>query len=240
VRYEGVRRPKQYGLTPAIELEFRRGFVERIRTDAASLLAVAPALFAAEPVRELTVQCFAPRVVRRIAAARWLARLRVLEWLSLDADGLLEVLASPRAAALRACITHRVTFGTARARALAALPHLRELRVLVLRNAGLRDPALRALARAPGLGALSELHVGTDFDDAVKSDWNRIGDGGALALADSPHLRALRKLDLYGASLSRATLARLARRFGVDNFRAWKAQRAGVDLVAGALVPWRD
>lgn len=72
--------------------------------------------------------------------------------------------------------------------ALAASPHLRNARTLVLRSNGIGDRGAAALARSPPLVNLSVLSLAC----------NQVHDEGAQALAASPHLAHLRQLNLEG------------------------------------------
>ena len=103
-------------------------------------------------------------------------------------------------------------------RRLASLSELARLRTLSLVAARRSAESLRQLFASPHLRGLSSIDLhGNWADDAVASDiadgrfpdlvelWlgaNRITDAGALALANSPHLKKLRVLDLTATRIS--------------------------------------
>ena len=100
----------------------------------------------------------------------------------------------------------------AAARELAASPYLRSLRFLDLqRNRhGLGPAGVVALARSPVLATVTEMVFFDCFD---------LGDGGAIALADSEHLRQLRKLSLVTTGLGPKGTRRLAASANLRNLR---------------------
>ncbi|MBX3155239.1 MAG: TIGR02996 domain-containing protein [Deltaproteobacteria bacterium] len=121
----------------------------------------------------------------------------------LTGDGV-ELLARARTPRLRALDLSGNTLGAAVVPLLAA-PSLRALETLALRRCGV--PAIAALTRAtalpPRLATLDVREV--ELDEAA-----------LLALADAPHLRAIRRLRLDGNPFvfAEATRARLEQRFG--------------------------
>jgi uncharacterized protein (TIGR02996 family) len=82
----------------------------------------------------------------------------------------------------------------------AALAAMRRLRVLVLRNAELRDPVAAALLASPALAGVEELDLSN----------NPLGPEAAAALAGSPHARSLRTLKLSHTRISGGAFALLA------------------------------
>lgn len=112
---------------------------------------------------------------------------------------------------------------------LAAVPELNRLRALRLVAARTSASVLRHLFASPHLGKLTVLDLhGNWADDAVAAEiadgrfpdltelWlgsNTIGDAGATALVNSPHLKKLRLIDLRNNPLSGAHQA-LHKRFG--------------------------
>jgi hypothetical protein len=150
---------------------FRRGFVEEVELEAEEFLAHAHTLFAATPIRVLTL--VSPgRLMRRIAALPGLARLRALTLKGTEA------------------ITPAV-------KAVAYSPHLTWLTSLTLRNCGVGPAAAWALANGPTLASVGRLDLGNNAlrDEGVialttsprlanldtRCSQNRIRDGGAFA-----------------------------------------------------------
>jgi uncharacterized protein (TIGR02996 family) len=105
----------------------------------------------------------------------------------LDAAGAARLAAAPWLAAL-VTLELRGAVGDEGAAALAASPHVRNLRTLLLGSTGIGDHGAAALARSSTLVNLSVL--------SLKS--NQVRDEGAQALAASPHLAHLRQLNLEG------------------------------------------
>jgi uncharacterized protein (TIGR02996 family) len=116
------------------------------------------------------------------------------------------------------------------ARALAKVPELSRVRALRLIRARASEEVLRDLLASPHLARLNilDLHwnyagdgTATDIADGRFRDltelWlgtNRIGNAGARALADSPHLGTLRFLELSGNTIHHAVRGVLVKRFG--------------------------
>lgn len=116
------------------------------------------------------------------------------------------------------------------ARALAKVPELSRVRALRMIRARASEEALRDLLASPHLARLNilDLHLnyagdGTAADIAdgrfreLTELWlgsNRIGNAGARALANSPHLATLRFLELSGNTIHHAIRAALVNRFG--------------------------
>jgi uncharacterized protein (TIGR02996 family) len=143
--------------------------------------------------------------VRALAASRNLTRLTELDLTGnmVDAEPAMELAASANLARLAWLSLSDNPIGPRGARALATSPVLERLQGLVLRGAGLGDDGARALAegRWPALRRLYLAH-------------NRIGDAGARALAASPHLAGLDRLELANNPIRRAAAAALRERFG--------------------------
>jgi hypothetical protein len=159
-------------------------------------------------------------------AAELFARAPTLRevWLRFSLRPMSEVLekllALPEVARLRSL---RITGGGmvytrvdgAGAAAIAACPHLSQLKSLTLHGNAVDDAGLAALVRAPALPALEDLallgnKIGPRGAKAVAQDPaaarlraldlddNKVKDSGAKALATSPHLAGLRWLGLKG------------------------------------------
>jgi uncharacterized protein (TIGR02996 family) len=129
----------------------------------------------------------------RLAAAAWLAALVTLEL--------------------------RGTVGGEGASALAASPHVHNLRTLLLRLNRIGDSGAAALARSPHLASLSVLSLA----------YNGIHDEGLLALAASPHLAHLRQLNLEGNRIGHRGLPAL-RAAAQAHPRLWINRGLGVEL----------
>jgi uncharacterized protein (TIGR02996 family) len=153
-------------------LHFRRGFVESAAVECGRFLDCAEEVFRSWPLRRLRLQGADGDYAENeelIAALRspWLARAESLA-VFCDASSL-----SRDAVA-----------------ALAECPHLADLRELDLNahnpGPGIGPEGVRLLANSPHLRGLT----------ALRLRWQKIGDGGAAALAASPLLPRLRLLDL--------------------------------------------
>jgi uncharacterized protein (TIGR02996 family) len=115
---------------------FRRGFVHRVRVDAADFLAGHGELFRLAPVRRVKFEG-AVGLVPRLADSPALARLAVID---LGGNELKDT----------------------DARALAASPHLRRLRRLRLAHNDVADGGVEALAASPNLPRLAWLDLATN------------------------------------------------------------------------------
>jgi uncharacterized protein (TIGR02996 family) len=104
----------------------------------------------------------------------------------------------------------RGSVGDEGATALAASPHVRNLRTLLLGSTGIGDVGVTALARSPTLIHLSVLSLAL----------NQFRDEGAQALAASPHLAHLRQLNLAGNRIGHRGLPAL-RAAARANPRLW-------------------
>jgi uncharacterized protein (TIGR02996 family) len=205
--------------------EFRRGFVERVRLDAAGLLRDGEEVFRLAPVRHL--ELFVPRSrAEEVADCPLLGRLHALDlsYSAGDRAGLAALLASPHLAELRGLRLRALAGGAAQAlfaadnfprlttldlgannlglEGLAPLLALRwpELHALHLNANGLKDGEAQALAASPLLGQLTALDLA----------FNGIGPAGAAALAHSPHAGELRALWLGFNHVGDAGAAALA------------------------------
>jgi uncharacterized protein (TIGR02996 family) len=158
-------------------LEFRRGFVEWVRLDAAALTARADELFRLAPLRHLDLYLDAEQG-EAVADCPYLSRLDALDVYSPDGAGLTPLLASPHLAGLRSLRLRNPGAEGLGALLAACLP---ELSVLRLNTGSLGDTEVRRLAAAPLLGQLAGLDLSI----------NAVGPAGAEALACSPHLGRL-------------------------------------------------
>jgi uncharacterized protein (TIGR02996 family) len=128
--------------------------------------------------------------MRALSVARGLPALRHLKvgWNSFGDEGNAILAGSPLPARLETLdVSTTGKFGPRAAAALAASPHLGRLRRLDLTQCDVGEEAAKVLAAAP-FGSLVELRLFS----------GRIGPQGMAALARSPHLAGLRRLDLLG------------------------------------------
>jgi uncharacterized protein (TIGR02996 family) len=192
----------------ALQVEFRRGFVEKVTVLDAGALEGLEALFAREPVRELTFASVRGLDVPRLAAAHWLERLDAL--------------------ALRAA-QREVGLGSEDVGALLESRHLRGLSTLALRGHRLADVgALVLAANVPwALPNLKAFFLERDEVSEVgaqglaSTKWlgslealsladNRLGDGGAEAIAYAKRPGRLVTLDLSGNAIGTSGAIALA------------------------------
>lgn len=200
----------------------RHGFVDAVTGTLAQLAAAGPALFAAEPVVDVTVTELGGEAgARALAAAPWLPRVRRLAVRGLDdasfavlaAAGGCQGLASLNVSASRlsgaapaslgdhlpACRTLVLTgneTGDDGIAGLRAWMHVTEVETRYLSECALSTRGVATLIAAP-LPALVRLGLtGNELDDGVAS----------VFAASAPNLPALRVLELKAAGLSRAAL----------------------------------
>jgi uncharacterized protein (TIGR02996 family) len=179
--------------------EFRDGFAEKLSLDAADLVRAGAAIFATEPVVELSV------------------------W---KIDGLAPVLALPGLARIRHLTLARSRLSADDIAALAASPHLGAVELLDLSESGLGDDGLATLARSHAFPRLRDLRLRScELGPAgivalVDAPWapglaaldlfiNDIGDTGARALATSTRLPVLASLVLTHNKITDDALAEL-------------------------------
>ncbi len=196
----------------ALEVQFRRGFVEEVTIDEVEQLPKASAIAAREPVTRLVLKA---QGVRSATSLRWLEQLESLElhdeWATHeDFNSFFDSRSLPRLKAL-AFVRTRLTVRTAQMLALVidvAAPNLRELTLRQAIGAG----ALAALASRPWFCELSKLDLSNNdlrpegitwltglnrprFKSLVL-DGNHLGDAGAFAIARNEKLTKLRALSL--------------------------------------------
>lgn len=223
----GVRPTDRDGkLAPSRWLSFRRGVIDQITVDSPHLLpGSADRLFAAVPF------------LRRLEFARGqfdgagLAQVPLMAQIeeittathSITGDELARFLKSPHLHALK-CISFIATeIGDTGAEALAAWPGLARLEELSLWGCELTARGLRALARCPNLRRVWRLDVGR----------NPEAEAAVPELLASPHLVAVRDLDLTGYTLT----PELANLFATATFRPALAELdlSDATLSEGAL-----
>jgi uncharacterized protein (TIGR02996 family) len=193
---------------------FRRGFVEKVLTTAATFRKKGEALFRVTPLRAAQLGN-ARRFVRDLAASGLLGRLAELDFRSADLNGAAvgELAAAEGLAAIRRLDLSQNRVGDDGAHALAGCPHLHALTALSLDSTSMRAEDVRVLAESPHLGALDELSLltgplrGEEVRPLAGAPlWGRLrrfhlsgcdlGPGGLRSLLEAPAPR------LVGLSLS--------------------------------------
>jgi len=179
--------------------EFRDGFAEKLSLDAADLVRAGTAIFATEPIVELSV------------------------W---KIDALAPVLALPGLARVRHLTLARSRLTADDFAALASAPYLATVEVLDLSESGLGDDGLAMLARSQALPKLRDLRLRScelgpaGIAALVDARWapglaaldlfiNDIGDAGARAIATSERLPKLASLVLTHNKITDDALAEL-------------------------------
>ncbi len=210
---------------------FRRGFLDEIRADAASLVAHGAEVLGREPVMRLWVDEVGKKEASALASAPWMSvvrRLRLrgdlgdagvsalagsshlaaLVSLNLGSCGLgakaMTALGKARLMGLRALSLSGNPIGDRGVSGLLATPLLSGCQRLYLARCGLTDAGVKLLAQAPQFGLLTGLCLGN----------NEVTDEAAKALAESPHLRGLKRLELDENELSPKGREVLEKRFG--------------------------
>ncbi len=171
--------------------QFRRGFVGGVALRAADFLRHAEQLFRLSPISHVRLYD-ADDVVELLAESAYLKKVRGLD------------------------LRHHPRLDAERLRPLLWSPRLKGLRALGLRGTRLcNDAGFRALAACPNLAGVAELDLGDPLEPALGprpryddypalGEWYRrraearITTAGVRALAESPHLTALRSLALEG------------------------------------------
>lgn len=183
--------------------EMRRGFVDEIEAAASTLLPLAPALFAAEPITRLTLTGTTAASIAKLAPTGAFARvLRLTLRGSIGDRGAAALAAalSPRTTPLVSLNLGSTGLETAAAATLA--PALHGCRTLTLTGNALGDTGIETLARSPALATLETLFLtATEITDAALT-----------ALARSPHLQSLTRLGVArNEEVTRAGLRALAK-----------------------------
>ncbi|HEX4612952.1 MAG TPA: TIGR02996 domain-containing protein [Urbifossiella sp.] len=219
---------------------FARGFLEQVTCYAKRFLADGVPLFEAQPVRAVKFADMSSgrgaATAAEMAASPLLGRLHTLHLVGDPVnDGFMEgLLSTPHLDGIRCFRIERSSLGPSGVTRLLSRPrwHLTELDLT--RNANIGDPEVVALAKETGLARLrcldlSETAVGIKGVEALARSRHasgleilRLGHGadatgtavrgpGAVALAESPHLRGVKELDLHGQEL---------RKRGAESFAA--------------------
>jgi uncharacterized protein (TIGR02996 family) len=170
---------RKLGCTPW----FKRGLVAGAQLSAAKFLKTAERLFRLAPLLNELYLDHTAKYVDALAVSPYLARLTSLT-----------IVATYQGAAARL-----LTAGTPLAQALAASPHLANLRHLELGSARIGDEGLAALASSRAFAHLESLGL----------ENNQIGPAGLAALVESPHLAGLWGLWLHNNPLDDKAVAAL-------------------------------
>jgi hypothetical protein len=104
--------------------------------------------------------------------------------------------ATPAGIDLRVLFLRGAPIGDAGIEILASANVLTSLRSLAVERCGLTDRGIRALANSPHLRQLGELYL-CNRAGIETGPLNQIGDVGTVALAATPYLDQLEKLDLW-------------------------------------------
>lgn len=166
----------------------RRGFVDEIRADAATLLEHWESLFARAPIQRLTLGSVEAAHVASLVATGILGRLVNLSLHGdLGEEGVRHLAGAPALASIRKLNLAGCDLGDEGVAALVASPHL-ACTQLTLRQNSITDEGAQALADAPALASCRALFLAR----------NELGDDGVRALAGSPYLANLEQLGLGG------------------------------------------
>jgi uncharacterized protein (TIGR02996 family) len=163
----------------------RRGFVDEVESDAASLGAVASGLFASEPVTRLCITGVTPASITTLADDGAFARaLKITLRGQLGADGTIALAAALARRTIPLVALNVGSTGIPGAAMKTLVAALAGCRSLVLTGNEIGDAGLDAVAKATALSTLEVLYVGA----------TGITDKGLAALAASPHLAGLARL----------------------------------------------
>jgi uncharacterized protein (TIGR02996 family) len=168
--------------------EIRRGFIDEIRAEAGKLLAGWRPLFAAQPIRRLTLRSVTVDHVRALVDTGVIGRLVNLGLHGkLDKKGVRILAEASDLAAIRKLNLAGCRLGDDGVAELLASPHL-ACTQLTLRENDISDEGAQALADAPALAQCRALFLAR----------NQLGDESVAALAGSAHLAGLEQLGLGG------------------------------------------
>jgi uncharacterized protein (TIGR02996 family) len=213
------------------DAEFRRGFIAGVSATLRAFLDGLGALHRHAPVQRATLGNVDDPLLAALSQRVGLALLRAirLEYGNYSAAGVRALTHSPHAVGLAELDATLEQGGPGVAAALVASPHLGRLERLTLRGGPLDAEGARQLARG-GLPALRRLGLfGT-----------KIGNAGARALAEAPHLAALTHLDLWANEVGEEGAIALAESPHLRNLRVlhlglnWHITDAGIAALAAA------
>jgi uncharacterized protein (TIGR02996 family) len=230
---------------------FRRGFIGDVRVTAAPWLKSAARLRAAAPLERLEIANVEARR-SEVLSSPHLAGLSELTLDTIGADGAAILAASPHLARLKALRLTFGNIGPEGGSSLAGSPHLANLIELRLGCSLIRDEGVMALASSPHLTRLTILDLSNNNISAAGAralaesanfagltelnllclnravwrldDGSRLGDAGAVVLANSPHLRRLKVLNLRGQEIGPAGARALAASPNLAGLRALDLQ----------------
>lgn len=228
-RQEWIRPLRELGVNA---VRFERGFVEAVTTRAERFLALAPALFAAEPVRAVCLLSPQPRDFTALAASRHLARIRGLALAGCDLQpaDVRTLAGSPHAPGLTGLeMADSTRLGYEAVRELTESPGLANLRYLRLHDT-CRTPRelIGCFAEARWLKNVTNLHLPRHY----------LGAEHLLVLLSAPALPALKTLGLWNNGLGDGGLeqlleASLLGRLRALNLNATNLTRRGAEALAG-------
>ncbi len=221
----------------SLQVEFRRGFVDRVTVIDAGALAALGDLMQREPVRAVTFATTRGLDVPSLAAAPWLSRLEALSLhagprgMGLDAEDVGRLLESRSLQGLSALTLrgHRLSDVGAlvlAANVPAALPRLRSLAV---EQDEVSEVGAQGLASTRWVGALEHLALGG----------NALGEGGAEAIAFARRPGQLKSLDLSGNAIGTGGAVAIARAPRLETLEALRLARnrigaGGVEALLGS------
>jgi uncharacterized protein (TIGR02996 family) len=182
---------------------FQRGLVERVAVNAQTLLKHVCTLFQLAPIRHAEIQR-AEMFAGDLAKCPHMARLTSLRLHKLFTADALSLIGSPHLNNLTALDLRENGIGDTVVEALASSALLSRLVRLDLSCNSIHDAGAQALAESPQAGRLEWLNLGR----------NPIENVGAAALAGSRSLEKLRMLRLSGLRIGPWEKERLWRRFG--------------------------
>jgi uncharacterized protein (TIGR02996 family) len=193
---------------------FRRGFPERVTLTGEDFLAHAGTLFRLAPVRHL-IFTEVGNLLPRVMDSPHLARVRVLDSRTFAGQKVRTLVRSPHLGGLQGLVLRFAGLDDGDAAALAAAPKLAGLKLLDLYGSNIGAAGAMMLAGSVHLGELTDLVLGDNQEvgdvgaallagpemrlsglTRLHLSFTGIGNVGARALADSPHLPNLRFLDL--------------------------------------------
>jgi uncharacterized protein (TIGR02996 family) len=205
----------------ARSITFRRGMPEQVDLYLIDFRRDADKLFAAAPVRALTVHTgYGSPVLKDLVRCRHLLRLGELrlEGGPCHTAGARVLAASPDLANLTSLSLPQQDLRRPSVQVLASSPHLARLTRLDLPDNHILEGGLATLAASPHLANLTHLGLAG----------SRLGDEDALALAHSPHLTKLKALDVAESNFGTPALREL---LGCANLAGLTALRLGGEVL---------